>query len=109
MRTESTPAPAEIADCAEAAADYIDTHGWCQASFQDDEGRVCMYGSLSRGVKPRSSLLYAVDAAITARIRATSDRDHILSFNDTLGRTQGEVTDIFRHTAKALRNGEILP
>lgn len=100
------------------AADYIDTHGWNQGDYENEDGGVCLAGAVWKVMLPNSrpfkyhsydeyhsdtavNVLRKVDQHITKVNRA--EWPSVPEFNDAPERTQGEVTDLLRTVAKELR------
>jgi len=90
-------APQSVPDVLDAAADYIDQHGWTQGVFDDDEGHVCVREAINRTAP---SILDAFRAA-SALMDAVGDG--ATNWNDADGRTQDEVTAKLREVAAAQR------
>lgn len=89
----------QVADVLEAAADYIEEHGWCQGHYWDgtDAGAVCIQGALS-----------AIPGRIHTANRALAREDGVVTrWNDTPGREQWEVDQLLRTTAKKIRHGDL--
>lgn len=104
-------------DVIENTADYIEEHGWTQRHMIDSEGKVCILGGFCLGVtniftsnttEAVHAAKYAVAIAVWdawrpgARCHATTS-GVISSWNDAEGRTEQEVLDILRKTAKEQR------
>lgn len=94
-----------------AAADYIDVHGWIQGGFDNPAGGVCALGAI-RAVAPpgpnrrTSAGEHACVTALAAHLglvpEATTVYDVaglVTDWNDTPGRTAGEVTSALRGAA----------
>lgn len=111
--TEITPAVA--AEVADYAAEVLERDGWCQGISVDNEGRVCFYGALSTAAQELDLPYGEVRGQIT---RAANEElaqprvlayepdspEGIVAFNDAEGREAHEVVDLFRHSAKRLRD-----
>jgi hypothetical protein len=108
--------PAEIADILDKAADHIETVGWFQGGLYDmyrdpakppTECRVCAMGAIN--VALHGSPLFppygddAHDIAEYVERRLGADAE-MATWNDMPGRTQDEVTAVFRETAAELRS-----
>jgi hypothetical protein len=93
----------ETAETLEAAADYIDVHGWCQRDWITPTGQVCLDMALSEVTDHVSHCLDARNALIRYLKDIGVNPPSYMNFNDMPGRTQGEVTDLLRTVAKQLR------
>lgn len=117
------PFTAQAVDDLEAAADYIETHGWTQFTMRRQDGAVCAVGALlhvvglyCQGEPSREATIETANrrrrAEALADMHVALVTNHCSSgltgFNDDNGRTQYEVIDELRLTAKALRNGEMV-
>lgn len=100
------------------AADYIDTHGWNQGGYENYEtGEVCAAGAICKAFESSYAVTTNLDEELVQSAFEAVDNQlegfsklpyplkhqNIASYNDTPGRTQGEVTDLLRTTAKKLR------
>lgn len=86
-----------IAVALDAAADYIDEHGWCQHTPNNEAGAVCIEGALCRVAGTwEARWLLVKDLGTAANV-----------WNDMPGREQWEVTELLRDTAKKVRHGEL--
>lgn len=123
---DTTVSNAELAQIAELAAESIDTYGWIQSDFGTADTGFCALGAISYSATQtwfvQSSVpdLDYIDRGIlryTAKRRlgqiagsrvprtdVDSPEHDLVVWNDTPGRTQGEVTDLLREVAKDLRN-----
>jgi hypothetical protein len=91
--------PSEVLD---RAADYIDKHGWCQGTGEDD-GAVCAAEAIGIAGDYRSDdLAYLVEKLIPDNASGP-DWIWLYQWNDMPGRTQEEVTSLLRNTAEAER------
>lgn len=90
-------------DIYENAADAIDTYGWIQGAAGNVSVGFCAYGALWH-VAPNDHEWIAAVNNIDKVVQQDPGFFGLIDYNDTLGRTQGEVTDLLRHTAKDLRN-----
>lgn len=93
----------DAADILEQAADVIDTYGWKQLDIGSISDGFCAIGALRQAAwvdgKPANRAAYArAMSSLQAKVFT------VAGFNDTPKRTQGEVTDLLRSTAKDLRN-----
>lgn len=98
----------EVAEVLEDAADYLEVHGWCQHTVQDQQGRACVLGAIN--IASGGHTLGVGTCATLAVTRYLGDRrrpEYVPVWNDMAGRTGDEAIDLLKHTAKALRNGEI--
>lgn len=81
------------ADVLDAAADLLDRDGWCQGTGHMPSGQRCVENALD-SIDPFSSdpsrALYRVVGPV-------------VTWNDTPGRTQEEVTSTLRRVARELR------
>lgn len=115
------PTPERVAQALDDAADLILIHGWAQHDpmIRQGSNAVCVQEALARvlGVADWSAVPYddvcPVGAAAVAAMQAngcvptTKFDDGVWSWNDTEGRTEDEVHDALRSTAKKLREGEL--
>lgn len=117
-RSHEEPTPDEIADVLDAAADVLLRDGWCQDDYTDGEGRACVREAIGRAVGSNglatdwdSSFAdpLAVAAERTLARQLALDADSLWSvthnWNGGDGRTEDDVHDLLRGTAKALREG----
>lgn len=94
----------DVADVLEAAAEVIEVKGWCQKESVDGEGRVCVLGAVqSADLLNRHPLTVRAMRALRNRLGLVQNYD-VIAWNDRPGRTEGEVLDLLKHTAKDLRN-----
>lgn len=120
--------PTETADILEAAADILETRGWCQRRFHDADGAYCAVGSLLEAAgyyslnkevadgasyqelleksPVRRGLARQAAAAVSVPGKLCRGASTLQFWNDTPGRTRGEVIDLFKNTAKDIRNVE---
>lgn len=91
MSTPQTPA-----DVLDAAADYIDEHGWTQNVYEDEEGACCAMGGILRVSDPDSA--YFAEDALQRHLGRT-----IVQWNDTADQTAANVTHTMREVAASLR------
>jgi hypothetical protein len=95
----------ELAEIYSRAADYIEANGWCQYKLKDEEGKVCLIGSLL-AVDPS-------DASCIRTLRALKQtlsggyQDSMANWNDTPGRTEEEVIAFLRE--QAIKAGLTVP
>lgn len=90
--------PTEVADALDAAADYIEVHGWCQGAFRTDDGKVCAIHAIVEVASAKRAVMLGAASALSAFVGG------VLVFNDEEGRTEFEVIDAMRLTAKDLRS-----
>jgi hypothetical protein len=107
----------QIADDLDGAADYIEKHGWTRGTPVDELGRVCLIGGINAvtigcpayratdSVTERRRIIDLLNGprrtrAVTAVSRTVG---HPAAWNDTNGRTEQEVLDLLRTTAKEHR------
>lgn len=92
------------ADLLDLAADVIETRGWCQRAWEDPEGKVCLLGAINVA----DQLIHNGRLSSVGEEATTAVRRHLNGFtliwNDWPGRTEFEVIDALRLTAKDLRN-----
>jgi hypothetical protein len=93
----------EAAELLEKAADAIDVHGWRQNNFGTKITGFCIIGALRHADNDQHSSAF-YDALYQIGDRIVFHWGWIAHWNDNPDRTQGEVTDVLRHTAKDLRN-----
>jgi hypothetical protein len=104
----------EVAAVLDRAADYIDVNGWCQGqAFSPNLSgppKACARGALIMANKHFDpNTVERADALVRYEVSVDSSRFglNIGFWNDRPGRTQGDVTDMFRTLAKRLRDGEV--
>lgn len=87
-----------VADALNAAADLIETKGWCQGFYTNDAGGMCIEGALIRATEAdeRDSVGLFTNAAAAIIAHGKG----FVAFNDTPGRTAAEVIGLLRDTAK---------
>lgn len=99
----------EMSETFDRAADYIDTHGWLQGSYCNEEGNVCAEGAIRKVILGDGDETWRIkytDAAKSLQIYLVKYQEldtNVPQFNDNPDRTQGEVTDFLRSAAKELR------
>lgn len=81
-----------------AAADYIEEHGWCQHALQF-EGRVCVFGAINAATCGDPGSLDALAPDIIVRLRDTTGTCNIASWNDARHRTKEQVIWALRKAA----------
>lgn len=100
------PGTERNADVLDAAADYIERHGWCHRDAVGPDGNVCALTALIM-VAPRRADGSAVSVgapfrALTVAAGLPTSGD-IVGWNDADGRTEQQVLDVFRKAAKQER------
>ena len=94
-KTTPEPPPAQtVSQTFLAAAAYIEKHGWCQNAFGLPDGRVCLFGALS---KVTSYLEDRHRAALCIRKHIGGPISH---WNDYIARTASDVISLLRQAAK---------
>ncbi|QCX81169.1 hypothetical protein C9F11_37930 [Streptomyces sp. YIM 121038] len=120
MTTETKPRNTDVADALDRAADHIERYGWAQGALYDgrqaegaptSECRVCAIGAINTAVygspsypaydSPHHDL--ALLAERWLRVYLQLDTVTLPEWNDALGRTQEQVVQAMRDTAKRLR------
>lgn len=94
--------PEQVAATLEAAADYIDEHGWCQNALKMPDGSVCAEGAICE-----VSETYDWQVQIYEVLRRHGCEKGVYVWNDEPGREEWEVTDLLRSTAKKVCHGDI--
>jgi hypothetical protein len=91
-----------VASTLDAAADYIEKHGWAQGTMRTDDGRVCASGGIclaaNRGEDAWLAALNALEQFVG---------EYIPRWNDRPERTAAEVTSAMRAVACTERAREI--
>ena len=78
-----------------AAARYIEKHGWCQNVLESPDGRVCLFGALTK-VTP-----YYLEDRHRAALRMSKHIGCSIShWNDYVARSAGDVISLLREAAK---------
>jgi hypothetical protein len=86
----STLSP-EARALAGAAGDYIASYGWCQFSYRQDNGRVCLTGAINRSAfEPYP---FARSEELRGYLADALGRE-ATPWNDDPSRTQGEVVGV---------------
>lgn len=78
------------------AADYINQYGWCQGTFKNEQGQVCIVGALGAVTQQYKSIhIYSqMRLKITKLIGCGAT-----IWNDVPGRTKDEVVAMLRKAA----------
>jgi len=108
--------PETTADVLEEAADILETLGWCQGASRLPTGERCLTGAIDEAIQRfhRGRISHAVPAvyAICRRmgyLRSSGEAraEKLIMWNDANDRTQAEVVDELKLTAKDVRNGDL--
>lgn len=101
---EEDAARLETAETLEAAADYIDTHGWTRGRM-NVYNRVCSLGAIDKVTKPRNSRrsitsIRAIRAfAQFIKPGGRGDSQDIVHYNDRVAKNGKEVSRKMREAA----------
>ena len=112
----------EAAELLETTADRFATrqYTWAQGDFENQDGQLCALGGLAKtagvlvdvvagALAPFQLANGGAFAVANRRAAATLEELHqersVSDWNDEEGREVEDVVDLFRHTAKDLRNG----
>ncbi len=112
-----TPTPEQVADLLDDAADLIERDGWAQGWLRDPDGHLCATGAVAAAAttddlltnQTLRGLVLDPNGPVRAGIRAAEDTiGGGLSFtlpmwNDAEGRSEQQVLDLLRTTAKRQR------
>ena len=112
----------DIAATLDAAADYLEQHGWCRGTLKDDSGRVCLVGSLLAvtGHWNETDKHFVIKGNGDARFRIAKaelcdylgfmphedefeNGDILVEFNDKPERTSEDVVTTLRKAATRVR------
>ncbi len=102
-----TPTPDQVADLLDDAADLLERDGWAQGWLRDPDGRLCAAGAMMAADVAGSENCRS--PLVQAGLSAASDTiGGGLSFtlpmwNDASDRTEQQVLDLLRTTAKRQR------
>lgn len=94
--------PEQVAATLEAAADYIDEHGWVQFEDHADSGAVCAEGAICE-----VTATWQEQGVIYGLFLDAGCPNGLYHWNDEPGREEWEVTELLRSTAKKVRHGDI--
>lgn len=86
----------------EAAALEIEMRGWCQATREKEDGRVCLVGGIAAGESGNVWMPHAYEFAHSLFPGLDSNP---YEWNDVFGRTADDVTFLLRWRAAELRDG----
>lgn len=95
-----------------AAAKYMEDHGYCKGTEMDSRGRVCAYGAINEVMKKDGSLLcenvcYAFSDYLKENygrsVGPDTGRYAIFSFNDARSRRGKDVVAALRAAAENLK------
>lgn len=93
-----------VAEQLNAAADYIEEHGWCQNAYEDDNGGVCASGALRevgrQAFGPGGVGMFSVPYRLALTVVGRKLPAMLCDWNDEPGRTKEEVVAMFREAAK---------
>jgi hypothetical protein len=106
---EPAVSPAVAAEAADYAAEVLERDGWCQGVSVDPRGRVCFYGALATAAQELHLPYGAINKQVTRAAHEELSLPQItpigiVEFNDAEGREAHEVANLFRFTAKRLRD-----
>lgn len=114
------PTNEEIADVLERACDELIVRGWAQGVQSAEDGAVCIRGAIccaihgewfnpygnDRGLRAWNAAEEALTPPGSRHGTGGNGQVFIPGWNDTPGRTEDDVHDLLRSTAKALREAE---
>ena len=107
------PTQADTAALCDAAADYLDAHGWQRFETGGDGGPACLIGALTTAVPHTATRIpnqWAYDEAARAVRRQLGwTRPNLSAWNDTVARDRRTVTRLLRATARTLRSDTPTP
>ncbi len=100
-----TPTPDQVADLLDDAADLIERDGWAQGWLRDPDGRLCPGGAIVVADVAGSQILACRSPLVQAGLSAARDTigGALTGWNDAEGRTEQQVLDMLRTTAKRQR------
>jgi hypothetical protein len=95
----------EVADILDRAHDELLQRGWNQGDYEAEDGRVCLLGALAHATDiPAHQLFHSGNGACYAAFALAARLPCIIpDWNDAAERTEDEVFDLLRNTAKAER------
>jgi hypothetical protein len=89
-----------------AAANILETKGWYQGSFGNEEKGFCLLGSINVVDTGEATWSTSPDANLAKEaIRVVSGQRFLSRWNDSPGRTKSEVVSAMRKAARALEHG----
>ena len=88
------------AEVLEAAADYIDEHGWCREEYVASDGSVCAFEAIERA--RLTEPLAGVELVVEAAMKSATGCATVEEWNDAPGRTKDEVVRKLREVAASL-------
>jgi hypothetical protein len=91
----------EVADVLDGAADLIEKVGWAQGMWRTDKGEVCITQAIA-DASPFRTCSYREVVPLRDVIGLPWDMS-LVRWNDAPGRTEQEVLDALRASAKAER------
>lgn len=95
--------PAELAEVCRATAAELETHGWCQGSTRDLDGRMCLVGAVHKVTYQNHIYGAAISALWDQLVIATNDPAvSPIRWNDAHGRTAEQVIALCNATADRL-------
>src|SRR5713226_1598447 len=80
------------------AADYIEKHGWCQYSLQDQEGRTCLEGAILK-TTPFNHASHTHLVNVLERLSLVTGIRTGWVWNDLPERTKDQVVNALREAA----------
>lgn len=97
----------EISELCEKAADILEKVGLCQGTFEDLDGKVCLYGALNvilygQASPPFFSAKWKGNKHLIAHFAKRlgfKSPDHTVAWNDAPGRTKEEVVRRLREAS----------
>ncbi len=104
------PTKRAVAKHLREGAKVIETYGWNQCSYGNEESGFCALGALNyegMGLKNGDGM-DILDCYLTLKLKNKFPGGSIISFNDTEGRTKEEVLKAFRTIARELEHGGVL-
>lgn len=83
---------------------YILEHGWCQGTFEDFSGRVCVMGAVDK--IGRYDYNYSRVLEATRALESMTPGRLLASFNDDARTTEQDILDLFDRTIEAWSGNE---